>query len=68
MSTADKYRENARRVRLPRLVQLRRLGAPRWLIRDEQIGLVANRRGLSRAHKSMVPLWEKYVQPLLERD
>lgn len=66
---------HARTKRLPRLVQLRRQGAPRWVVKSEQIALVLNSRGkrhygLAGGNRSALEerLYEKHVIPLLDEE
>lgn len=67
-------RKNHVPVRLARLVNLRKLGAPQWIIKSEQIALVLNSKGKKHSKigsdfsKEQEMLYQKYVQPLLDGD
>lgn len=56
-------------VRLARLVRLRQIGAPLWVIKSEQIALVLNaagrkHTGIGKNHsKCQGELYKKYVVP-----
>jgi len=52
--------------RLRRLRHLRALGAPRWIVRDEQVRLASYRKHpLQINSEYQDELWLKYVQPLI---
>lgn len=67
-------RKNHVPVRLARLVNLRKIGAPLWVIKTEQIALVLNAAGRKNygIGKSFSvcqgKLYEKHVKPLLDRE
>jgi len=57
--------------RLARLKRLREIGAPKWIIKSEQVALVLNRKGRKhvgigkKSSKLQGELYVKYVQPLM---
>jgi hypothetical protein len=59
--------------RLSRIVHLRKLGAPLWVVRSEQVALALHRKGLKHAgigkpyNQTQRQLYEKFVQPCFER-
>jgi hypothetical protein len=59
-------------VRLERLVRLRLMKAPRWVVRSEQVALVLNSEGLRVSapgktfSKRQQELYDKYVIPCLD--
>ena len=59
-------------VRLKRLVRLRELNAPKWVIKTEQIALILNYKGRRNYgigqdfSKCQAELYELHVSPLLE--
>lgn len=61
-------------ARLARLVRLRQIGAPLWVIKTEQIALVLNAAGKrnggigSRFSVCQSKLYEKHVVPLMDND
>lgn len=65
-------RKNHVPVRLARLVRLRQLGAPLWIIKTEQIALALNSRGLKNYapgkdfSKAQTDLYVKHVKPLMK--
>lgn len=65
-------RKNHIGARLARLVRLRKLKAPLWVIKTEQIALVLNSKGKKHAgigkdgNKEQEYLYTKYVKPLLQ--
>lgn len=67
-----KARKDNVSVRLARLVRLREMKAPLWIIKTEQIALVLNSKGKKNAgigkdgNQEQEKLYEKYVKPLLE--
>lgn len=67
-------RKNHVPTRLTRLVNLRKLGAPLWIIKTEQIALLLNSKGKKHSKigsdfsKEQELLYQKYVQPLLDGD
>jgi hypothetical protein len=69
-ATKDQRRQLAR-DRVHRLMRLRALGAPRWVIKSEQVGLALNRLGLRYAGlgrpagKLQQDLEARHVGPLL---
>lgn len=67
MSNAEERRRHAREVRLPRLVRLRETGAPRWMVKNEQISLVLNREGKRPLGPRAEALYRKHVFPLMGR-
>lgn len=58
--------------RLARLIRLRAVDAPKWIIRSEQVALVLARKGLKHRglgrkwSKTQEELYEKYVSPEME--
>ena len=65
-------RKNNVPVRLARLVYLRQINTPKWVIKSEQIALVLNSRGKRHAgvgkegSTCQATLYERHVKPLLE--
>ena len=61
-------------VRLARLVRLREMKAPLWIIKTEQIALVLNSKGKKNAgigkdgNQEQEKLYAKYVKPLIGED
>jgi hypothetical protein len=61
-------------VYLRRLVYNRKSGAPKWILKSDQIALLLLRRGIeykgigeSYWHKEQERLYMKYIVPLLDR-
>jgi hypothetical protein len=66
-AVSDERKLHARKVRLPRLKRLRELGAPEVIIRNEQILLACNRRGLKGDNNPYSrALRAKYVAPFVD--
>ena len=65
-------RKNRVAVRLARLVRLRELKVPLWVIKSEQIALVLNSKGKRHAgigkdgNQEQERLYAKHVAPLME--
>lgn len=74
MTRVDKRRARAEYApkRLDRIRRLRRMGAPRWIVKTEQIAMVLNRAGLRNAgigkdgSQRQQELYARHVLPLLE--
>jgi hypothetical protein len=64
-------RKNNVKNRLQRLKNLRKCGAPKWIIKSEQIALFLNSKGRKHYGIGYAPsqcqakLYEKHVQPLM---
>lgn len=58
-------------VRLARLARLREYGAPKWVIKSEQVALALGRKGLLHngigkdGSKEQVRLYDKFVRPYM---
>lgn len=46
MARTKEQRKQYAKVRLGRLMRMRELNAPKWMIKSEQIGMVLNRIGM----------------------
>lgn len=66
-------RDEMSRLRLERLINLRRMKAPPWVIRSEQVALLLNKEGLKHAGigkrfgKRQRELYVKFVTPLMSK-
>jgi hypothetical protein len=73
IATSAQRREMAR-DRLGKLLRLRAMPAPRWVIKSEQIAMVLNRKGMKHTRPGATPsktqgdLYVKHVCPLLAGD
>lgn len=57
------------RERLSRVRRLRAMGAPAWVVKDEQVRLACNRRGLrGSGNKLAEALRLKHVVPLVNKE
>ena len=69
-----KARKDNVSVRLARLVRLREMKAPMWVIKAEQIALVLNSKGKRHVgigkdgNEEQNRLYAKYVKPLIGED
>lgn len=67
MTPQQKARQGHARTRLRRLVRLRAVGASDWVIKDEQVRLICNRRGLrGQDNRLAEQLRERHVLPKME--
>lgn len=68
-SSRKQIRKSKVPLRLERLVNLRKLGAPKWIIKSEQIALYMNSKGMRSnmldPSKKQLELQERHVVPLL---
>jgi hypothetical protein len=71
MKDLKQKRKDNVKVRLTRLVRLRQIDAPYWVIKSEQIALVLNASGRKHSgigktpSKCQASLYEKYVAPYM---
>ena len=71
MTLKERRKANAPN-RLQRLVRLRQMGAPKWVVKSEQVALLLNSKGLKVAppgksfSKLQFELWETFVLPYMD--